>query len=286
MRWLDCAIARLRLLHRPSAEARMNEEMRFHIEMETERLVRTQGLARDEARRRALVAFGGVENHKETMRDGRGLAWLSGMSLDLALGARMLRKSPWLTLVGGFGMAVAVALSAGAHAFFNSYFYPDIPLDEGDRVVAVAKFDVRQQRENQRLLHDFLVWRRELRALVDIGAFRSAQRNISERAGLGEPVEVAEMTASGFRLARVPALRGRTLTDDDERPGAPGVMVISHEVWQSRFQGDPAILGRDVRLGRTVHTIVGVMPPGFRFPVNHQYWVPPPARPASPRRRS
>src|SRR5829696_6112239 len=111
MRWLHAARARLRLLfNRRAAESRMNEELHFHIEMETERLVREAGLAPDEARRRALVTFGGVEKHKEALRDGRGLAWLGAMSLDLKLGLRMLVKSPGLTLVGVVGMAVAVAI--------------------------------------------------------------------------------------------------------------------------------------------------------------------------------
>ena len=195
-------------------------------------------------------------------------------ALDLKLGARMLGKSPGLTLVGGFAMAVAVALGAGAYAFFNTYFYPEITLHEGDRVVAIAKYDRQRRREDERLLHDFLVWRRELRTVVDVGAFRTARRNIIEKAGQGEPIRVAEMSASGFRLARVPTLRGRGLVEDDERPGAPPVMVIGYDAWQSRFAADPAILGREIRLGRTVHTVVGVMPQGFAFPVNHQYWIP------------
>ena len=194
--------------------------------------------------------------------------------LDLKLGARMLGKSPGLTLVGGFGMAVAVALSAGAYAFLNSYLYPDLPLPEGDRIVAIGKFDRLGKGEDERVLHDFLVWRRELRSVVDVGAFRTVRRNIVERSGQGESIRLAEMSAAGFRVARVPALLGRTLTDEDERPGAPPVMVISHDTWQSRFEADPAILGREIRIGHTTHSIVGVMPSGFTFPVDHHYWIP------------
>ncbi len=83
----------------------MDEEVRFHVEMETEKNLRA-GMSSDEARRRALVAFGGVEKHKEALRDGRGLAWLGGLSLDLKLGFRMLVKYPGLTLVGGLAMAL------------------------------------------------------------------------------------------------------------------------------------------------------------------------------------
>src|SRR3970040_381636 len=77
MKWSDSARAHLRLLFaRRAAESRMNDEFRFHIEMETDQLMRANGLAADEARRQALAAFGGVEKHKEALRDGRGLAWL------------------------------------------------------------------------------------------------------------------------------------------------------------------------------------------------------------------
>ena|SRR5688500_10249024 len=93
MTWLDAARARLRLLFaRRAVESRMDREFRLHIELETEQLMREQGLAPAEARRRALIAFGGVETHKEALRDGRGLAWLGGFALDLKLAARLLRQ--------------------------------------------------------------------------------------------------------------------------------------------------------------------------------------------------
>ena len=101
MTWFHAARARLRLLDRRAAESRIDDEIRFHVEMETQRLVREQKLDHAEARRRALVTFGGVQQHRETLRDGRGTAWFSGLSLDLKLGFRMLVKYPGLTVVGG-----------------------------------------------------------------------------------------------------------------------------------------------------------------------------------------
>ncbi|HEX6053188.1 MAG TPA: ABC transporter permease, partial [Gemmatimonadaceae bacterium] len=136
------------------------------------------------------------------------------------------------------------------------------------------KFDPKRSREDERILHDYQVWRRELRSVVDLGAFRNIQRNLVSETGEGEPITIAEMTASGFRVPRVPPLLGRTLLDADEQPGAPPVVVVGYNVWQSQFAGDQAIVGREIRIGREVHTIVGVMPQGFAFPVNHQYWVP------------
>jgi putative ABC transport system permease protein len=173
---LEGILARLRLLFaRRAAESRMNEEFRFHMEMETEKNIR-EGMPPEEARRRAAVAFGGVEEHKEALRDDRGLAWLGGWSLDLKLGARMLAKYPGLAIVGGLGMALATAIGAGAYAVFNVYFYPELPLREGERVVAIVNWDARLQNDDKRVLHDFVTWRRELRSIVDLGAFRTVRR--------------------------------------------------------------------------------------------------------------
>jgi putative ABC transport system permease protein len=109
MSWIHGARARLALLFSArAADARFNEEIAFHIDMESERLRREEGLDEAEARRRALVAFGGVVNHREALHDGRPLRWLSGFSLDFKLGVRMLVKYPGLTIVGSLAMAFAI----------------------------------------------------------------------------------------------------------------------------------------------------------------------------------
>ncbi|MEW5930817.1 MAG: ABC transporter permease, partial [Gemmatimonadota bacterium] len=198
-----------------------------------------------------------------------GISWL-----DVRLGLRMLVKHPGLTLVGGLGMAVAIAISAGSFAFFHSHLYPRLPLDEGDRIVALENWDVEVNNEERRTLHDFVVWREEMRTVRDMGAFRTVGRNLIRGDGPPELVQVAEMTAAGFRLARVPPLLGRYLVEEDDRPGSPPVLVIGHDVWRTRFGADPGVVGRQVRLGATVHTVVGVMPEGFAFPLSHGFWTP------------
>lgn len=290
MRGLGRAFAAVReglrgLLFRGAEDAATREEMRFHLEMETERLVREEGLGPAEARRRAAVAFGGVERHREATRDARGFGWLSGLSLDLRLGARMLRKHPGLTIIGGLGMTVGIALSVGFFAFTLAYIYPVIPLDEGDRIVALENRDVGINNEERRSLHDFFTWREELRSVEDLAAFRTVERNLITGEGPPELVFVAEMTAAGFQVARVAPLMGRYLVPEDERDGAPAVVVIGYEVWQERFAGDPGIIGRDIRFGNDVQTVVGVMPEGFAFPENHAFWKPLRADPSDWARR-
>jgi predicted permease len=252
----------------------MDEELRFHLEMEADKLVRTEGLSRDEARRRAGVAFGGVERFKEEVRDARGLDWLAGTRLDFVLGLRMLFKYPALTIVGGLGIAVGIAVSVGFFAFLRANTNPPLPLDEGERIVALENRDVVLNNEDRRVVHDFVAWRDELRSVKDLGAFRTVDRNLRVGDALAEPVKVAEMTAAGFRVARVAPVLGRYLVNDDERIGAPLVLVIGYNVWQRRFAGDRAVIGREVRLDGRVHTIVGVMPKDFRFPLSHELWAP------------
>jgi predicted permease len=259
---------------RTRAEADMDEELRFHLEMEADKLTRSEGLSRAEARRRAGVAFGGVERFKEDVRDARGLDWLAGARLDFVLGLRMLAKYPALTIVGGLGIAVGIAVSVGFFTFLSANVNPTLPLDEGDRIVALENRDVVSNNEDRRVVHDFLAWRDELRSVKDLGAFRTVERNLRIGDALSEPVKVAEMTAAGFRVARVAPLVGRYLVDDDERIGAPLVLVIGYDVWQGRFAGDSAVIGREVRLDGRVHTIVGVMPRDFAFPMSHELWAP------------
>jgi predicted permease len=205
----------------------------------------------------------------ETLIRGWRFSWL-----DLRLGCRMLVRYPGLALTGGLGIAMAVAIGVGFVALFHSRFYPTIPLSEGDRLVGLENWDRRASRATRPSLYDFDLWRAEVESVEDMAAFRTVTRNVIGHDGSVESVQVAEITPSGFRLARVPPLFGRTLSDADAAPGGADVVVIGSDVWASRFGSAPDIVGRTLRLGQTIHTIVGVMPDGFAFPVNHRYWTP------------
>lgn len=194
--------------------------------------------------------------------------------LDVKLGLRMLRKHPALTLIGGLGMAVAIAVALGSLWYVDTATDADVPLHEGDRVVSIQYWDAAAGRVESRVLRDFAAWREQVRTIVDFGAWRWAGHNLIGPDGQGEPINVAEISASGFRVARVAPLLGRYLVPEDEHPGALPVVVIGHDVWQDRFQGDSDVIGRTLQLGRTPHTIVGVMPEGFAFPQMHHYWTP------------
>ena len=275
MSWFDGARARLALLFaRRAAETRMDDEIAFHIEMETERLTREERLTPEEARRRALATFGGVTQHKEQLRRGRGLAWLRGLSIDTRLALRMLAKNPGLTLVAVVGMSVAVSIGAVSFSALYTIIDGELPISEGDRVVGIRNLDIRRGDARRTHLHDLAIWREALTTVPEIGAYRIIARNAITADGRAESARIAEMTASGFRLARVTPLVGRYFRDDDERPGAPPVAVIGFDVWQDRFGARADVVGSTMLLGDARHTVIGVMPKGFAFPVNNRLWTP------------
>jgi putative ABC transport system permease protein len=273
MTWFHAARARLRLLAPRAAESRIDDEIRFHIEMETERLVREQKLAPDEARRRALATFGGVQQHRETLRDGRGTAWLTGLSLDLKLGFRMLVKYPGLTIVGGLAMAFGIWFGAVSFQMWNVLISTELPLPDGDRIVRIQNWDTKRLRDEDRVLYDYQLWR-SARSITDIGAYRSADVNLVGADGGALPAAAAEVTASAFRIASERPLLGRVLQESDERAGAEPVVLLGYDVWTQRFASDSQIVGRAVKIGNGFATVVGVMPEGFAFPVAHELWLP------------
>jgi putative ABC transport system permease protein len=274
MSWFSGARTRLQLLFgRRAAESRIDEEVRFHLEMETNRLLREEHLSLDEAQRRARATFGGVQQHRETLRDGRGTAWFNGMSLDLKLGFRMLSKYPGLTVVGGLAMALGIWFGAVIFQMYGILSSTKLPLPEGDRIAKVMYYDMKLQSEEHRLLYDYQQYR-GLRSIVDLGAYRDASVNIVGADGNAQPAVAAEITSAAFRIAPARPLHGRAFVAADERPGAAPVVVLGYELWRERFAGDPLVVGRSIRVGAGFATVVGVMPEGYAFPMAHEAWLP------------
>jgi predicted permease len=201
-------------------------------------------------------------------------SWPRVSWLDFKLGFRMLVRYPGLTLVGGLALAFAIWVGAGTFEFLSLIVSPRLPLDEGDRIVAVRNWDISVNRAESRALHDFVAWREALATVDDLGAYRDLERNLIVEEGRAEPIRLAEISASAFRVARVSPFMGRAIIEEDEHAAAPAVIVIGYEVWRSRFGEDPFVVGRTVRVGIEPHTVVGVMPEGFEFPRAHDAWTP------------
>lgn len=194
--------------------------------------------------------------------------------LDFRLGVRMLTRYPGLTIVGGLALAFAIAVGVSAFTFVSAYLSPTIPLDEGDRIVALRQMDVEAGRPEVRVTHDFTRWRTQLTSVVELGAMRERRQNLVFGTVEGDPVRVTELTTEAFRLARVAPLMGRGLQQEDERVGALPVLVIGHALWQTRFSSARDVVGTVVSLDGVPSTIVGVMPAGFVYPVGSEAWTP------------
>jgi putative ABC transport system permease protein len=206
-------------------------------------------------------------------RSDGGRAWLSGLSLDLRLAWRMLVKSPGLTVVGVLGIAIGTALGVGAFVVITSLFFPKLPLDEGERVVALTMLDLESGSQATPRVQEFATWREELRSVEQVAAATMGIRSLVTGDGPAVGVRAAEMTAPAFRVARVQPLIGRYLLPEDEHEAAPRVVVIGYELWQSHFAGDRAVVGRTVLVGGVPHDLVGVMPPGFAMPRDQELWT-------------
>jgi predicted permease len=263
LRWLRSLVRHRRL------ERDMHEEMSQHVELATERLM-ARGLSREEARRAALREFGNVHYLEEQARDVRGSRWLGALSPDAKLALRMLVKNPLLSVVGGLGMAVAICIAIGFFTWMT-FYYSDPPIEDGNRVVTAEYI---RGDEDETTLYDYLIWRDEVTTLDELSAYRRGRVVAEAERGGSTSANVAYITASGLRLSGVPPLVGRPLLDGDEREGAAPVVVLGFDEWQRLFAGDPSAVGAELLLDGRAHTVVGVMPDGFRFPGNDGLWTP------------
>ena len=199
---------------------------------------------------------------------------LSMSLLDFKVGVRMLARYPGLTLVGTAAIALGVALGTIYFEAVDKWQNPRLPIASPERIVSIRNWDASAVNLEARSLHDFAIWRQQVKTVDHLGAAITFVRNLATVDGRIEPVSGAEISANAFPMLGATPLLGRTLTERDEQTAEPPVVVIGHALWTSRFDSDPAILGRTVKLGTTTATIVGVMPEGFGFPQNQRLWTP------------
>jgi putative ABC transport system permease protein len=197
-----------------------------------------------------------------------------GFSLiDVKLAVRMLVKHPGLTLVAVFALALGIPTALFPFQMINIFSTP-LPFEDGSRIVGLRHRVVGEFEALRGSLHEYQTWRESLGSFDQLGAASSSMFNIIADDGRAEPWRGAHMSASAFGIVRVSPVLGRSLVAADELPGAPDVVVISHRLWQSVLGGDPAALGKQIRVRDARHTVVGVMPEGFLFPVNDDLWLP------------
>ncbi|HET8698568.1 MAG TPA: ABC transporter permease, partial [Gammaproteobacteria bacterium] len=225
---------------RRRSDADLAREIAFHVE-QAEIDLRRRGYNAQEARRLARALSGSSVGAIDALRAQAGVPWFGAFTLDVKLGARMLRKYWGLSLVGGLALAVVIGICTATFLYFNVFWSTALPIDGGDRVVAIQAWDTAMHRRGEIALDDFERWRTGMASLEDVGAFRTVERNLAVDGRAAERVAVAEMSAAGFRVARTAPVLGRSLVADDERPGAAPVVVLGYGEWQRRFDGDPNV---------------------------------------------
>ena len=190
------------LLRRAEVERELDEELALHLELETEKNLRL-GMDPAEARRRAAIAFGASQKHREEVRDARWLGRAVALSPDVKLALRMLVKNPELTVIGAFGMAVAIAVAAGFFTFMSSFYYSTLPFEEGDRIVAIENRDIGTNSDAgwRATMYDLHTWRAGVRTVQDIGAYRTELRDVQIPDGVSGGARVRDAAAARTRGA-------------------------------------------------------------------------------------
>lgn len=192
--------------------------------------------------------------------------------VDVRLGLRMLLRQPLLTgvVIVALGLGIPASLSP-VHVW--SALIRELPFDEAHRLVGVRHWDIATNNADPRAIHAFERWR-QVDGFQGVAGVSRSWWNVGTAEGNAAPVAGPRISASAFAILRAPPLRGRTLLESDDVPGAPDVVVIGESLWEARFGRDPEIIGTAIRVGAGMHTVVGIMPADFRFPMQAQLWLP------------
>ncbi|MBA3805042.1 MAG: ABC transporter permease [Acidobacteria bacterium] len=275
MRWLNKLLARLRgLLGREAVIDDINEEMRLHVEMETEANVE-RGMTPQEARRSALRNFGNLGRIRDAAYEVRGGGMFEELWQDLRFGIRMLVKNPGFTVVAVLALALGIGANTAIFSVVNTVLLRPLPFPDAERLVWFDGVNpTRGITESSLSMPDYLDWQSQVEAFESTTAFIEGSAILSSEASEPERLPRGVVTASFFPTIGVNPVRGRALLPEDELSGSEPVAVLSHGLWQRRFGANPNVIGSKLTLsGRNV-TVIGVMPAGFDYPANAQLWMP------------
>ena len=253
---------------RARAEAELMEEIETHLALRTDELV-GRGVSPEEARRRARLEFGAIDSVVEQYRDEGRAPLLENAARDLRFGWRSLRRAPGFTAAVVASIALGIAATTAIFSVADAVLLRPLPYHRPERLVTVSL-------GGSISAPLFEALRAESRVIERSALFVHRSFDLS---GDGEPARLAgaRVSAGLFDLLGVRPQLGRTFSPGEDAEGRERVVLISDSLWRGRFGGDPAIVGRSVRLDGIAHEVVGVMPPGFRFPLGPE--LPPTAGP-------
>ena len=254
-----------RLFRREQRDEELDQEVQAHLQMAAQdRMERVESA--EQARASALCEFGNVGVIKEMTRDTWGFRWLEELIQDLRYGLRQLRKNPGFTAVAIITLALGIGANTAIFSVVNAVLIRPLPYSEPNQLVYISEFWPHEAPVRTVPTPDFANWSEHTQLFGGLAAYGGgAEVNLTSR---GEPDRIlgASVTWDFFPLLRVRPELGRGFLQEEDQPGGRKVVLLSHELWQRRFGSDPGIIGSSVKLNGTPHTIIGVMPAGFRFP--------------------
>jgi len=264
------------LLSRRTVERELDDELRFHVQQQTDKYV-SAGLSREEAARRVRLEFGGLDEVKEECRDARGIGALEEIARNVRYACRTLAKRPGFTIVAVATLALGIGASSAVFSALNAILLRPLPLPDADRLMLLE-----QHVSDATTLGTFVAparladWQRQNRTFEAITGYFAD--DISETGGdLPERVACAWVAPGFFQAWGVVPAMGRGFTPEEERFGGPRAVVVSDRFWKRRFGGAPDVAGHVVRIGQESYRIVGIMPASFPFPTREiDVWSPSP----------
>jgi predicted permease len=265
-----------RLIHKQKQDAQLDSELRFHVEQQTAANI-ASGMLPDEARRRALAQFGGLESRKEETRDARGTYFLETLLQDIRFAVRMLRKNPGFTAVAILTLALGIGATTGIFSVVNAVLIHDLPFHDPARLVSLFQTPGKMTGLMGWAADgpDILDWQRDSRSLSDVAASLMDGANITGGRA-PEHANGAKVTVNYFDLLGVRAAIGRTFSSADGN-SAQNEIILSYALWRTSFGGQH-VLGRTIALDGRPFTVIGVMPAVYHDPrtwsnPRSDYWI-------------
>jgi predicted permease len=247
---------------RQELEDRLDDEIRFHVEQQTDKN-RRAGMTPDEARRQALIRFGGVEQMREGTRDVFRAVRIEHLARDVRYGLRSLRRYPAFSAMAVLSLAIGIGANAVIFGVVNAALFRDSPLVQPETLVNIYETERRQGSNpmSHPNIEDLRKGTKDVFSGIVASVFAFAPL---DRDGTAAMVMGEAMTGGTFALLGVKPLLGRAiLPEDDIARGGHPVVMLGHGDWQRAFGADPQVVGRTLRMGGRAYTIIGVAPPNY-----------------------
>lgn len=253
---------------KPELDQDFENEVSSHIEMAVEENLR-RGMSADEARRAALISFGGVEQAKEQHRDARGLPLLDSILQDLRHTVRSLKRDRGFAIVAVLILGVGIGANTAVFSVVNTMLLRPLPFENPQQLVWIAPPPTKCGFSCETYSADaFEEFQEQNQSFQDVaGYFAFSTEDNYRLMGRGEPVPATGIfvTRTFFQVLGVEPSLGRLFAPEDARKGSQPVALLANAYWKRQFDADPAIVGKAIDLNGQPVTVVGVLPPSFDF---------------------